>query len=110
MRAVVVTGVSSGIGEAIARVLMGKGIHVFGSVRKEADAERLRKQFGERFTALIFDVTNEPAVRHAAEQVGGALGTERLFGLVNNAGVAVPGPLLYLKIEDFRRQVDVNLA
>jgi NAD(P)-dependent dehydrogenase (short-subunit alcohol dehydrogenase family) len=110
MRAVVVTGVSSGIGEAIARVLIEKGIHVFGSVRKDADAARLRKQFGERVTPLIFDVTDEAGVRRAAQQVRDALGTERLFGLVNNAGVAVPGPLLYLKIEDFRRQVDVNLA
>jgi NAD(P)-dependent dehydrogenase (short-subunit alcohol dehydrogenase family) len=110
MRAVVVTGVSSGIGEAIARVLIEKGIHVFGSVRKEVDAERLRKQFGDRLTPLIFDVTDEAAVRRAAQQVRATLGSEKLFGLVNNAGVAVPGPLLHLKIEEFRRQVDVNLA
>ena len=110
MRAVVVTGVSSGIGEAIARVLIEKDIHVFGSVRKDADAERLREQFGDRLTPLIFDVTDEAAVRRAAQQVASALGTGKLFGLVNNAGVAVTGPLLHLKIDDFRRQIDINLV
>ena len=68
------------------------------------------KEFGANFTPLIFDVTDEAAVAAGAKQVEAALGGETLFGLVNNAGIAVPGPLLYLKIEDFKRQIDVNLT
>ena len=66
MKSVVVTGVSTGIGHAAAKVLAGKGFHVFGSVRKEADAARLKSELGARFTALIFDVTDEAAIRWPA--------------------------------------------
>ncbi|HKB48794.1 MAG TPA: SDR family NAD(P)-dependent oxidoreductase, partial [Ktedonobacterales bacterium] len=62
MRSVVVTGTSSGIGWGTAKVLVGKGIHVFGSVRKPEDAERLSKELGARFTPLLFDITDEAAV------------------------------------------------
>jgi NAD(P)-dependent dehydrogenase (short-subunit alcohol dehydrogenase family) len=92
------------------KVLIDSGFRVFGSVRKQADADRLKKEFGVNFTALIFDVTDEAAVAASAEQVEAALGGETLFGLVNNAGVATPGPLIYLKIDDFMRQLAVNLA
>ncbi len=109
MKSVVVTGVSTGIGWGCVKVLTASGFHVFGSVRKETDAERLAKEFGAPFTPLIFDVTDEAAVAAGAKQVEAALGGETLSGLVNNAGVAVPGPLLDLKIDEFRRQLDVNL-
>jgi NAD(P)-dependent dehydrogenase (short-subunit alcohol dehydrogenase family) len=82
---------------------------VFGSVRKLADAERLRSEFGGNFTPLIFDVTDEPAVLAAAREVRGALGGEKLAGLVNNAGIAVAGPVLELAADEFRRQMDVNV-
>ena len=107
---VVVTGASTGIGHACVKVLITNGIHVFGSVRKPADADRLAQEFGASFTPLLFDVTDEAAVAAAAGQVAAALGGTTLFGLVNNAGVAVPGPLLYLKADDFRHQLSVNLT
>ncbi|HEY4168144.1 MAG TPA: SDR family NAD(P)-dependent oxidoreductase [Reyranella sp.] len=107
---VVVTGASTGIGWGCVRILTAAGFHVFGSVRKSADAERLTKEFGANATPLLFDVTDEVAVTEAARKVEAALGNETLFGLVNNAGIAVPGPLLYLKIDDFRRQVAINLT
>jgi len=110
MKMVVVTGASTGIGWGCVKVLVASGFRVFGSVRKQADAERLTKEFGATFTPLIFDVTDETAVATGAKQVEAALAGETLAGLVNNAGVAVPGPLLSLKIEDFERQIAVNLA
>src|SRR5271170_2729104 len=110
MKSVVVTGVSTGIGWGCVKVLIAGGFRVFGSVRKEADADRLSKEFGSNFTPLIFDVTDEAAVGAGAKQVEAALGGETLLGLVNNAGVAVVGPLLNLKIEEFEHQLAVNLA
>lgn len=110
MKTVVVTGVSTGIGWATVKVLLAEGFRVFGSVRREEDAVRLAREFGAAFTPIIFDVTDARAVRDAADEVRRVLGGETLFGLVNNAGIAVPGPLLHLKIEDFRRQLDVNLT
>jgi NAD(P)-dependent dehydrogenase (short-subunit alcohol dehydrogenase family) len=109
-RSVVVTGASTGIGWASVKVLIADGIHVFGSVRKQADADKLSKEFGAGITPLIFDVTDEAAVAAGARKVEAALEGATLFGLVNNAGIAVPGPLLYLKVDDFKHQVDVNLT
>ncbi len=110
MQSVVVTGVSTGIGWGTTKVLIQKGFRVFGSVRKSSDAERLSKEFGENFVPLIFDVTDEPAVQAAAQKVREQLNGETLFGLVNNAGIAVPGPLLFLPTDDFRHQLEVNLV
>lgn len=110
MKSVVVTGVSTGIGWAIAEKLVRNGFCVFGSVRKQEDADRLTKQFGDNFVPLFFDVTDEAAVQAAAKQVREQLNGETLFGLVNNAGIAVPGPLLNLSTDDFRTQLEVNLV
>lgn len=109
MKSVVVTGASTGIGWSAAKILIGKGYRVFGSVRKQADAERLVKELGENFIPLLFDVTDEAAVRTAAEQVRKALNGDTLFGLVNNAGVAVAAPMLYYSIEEFREQLEINV-
>ena len=109
MKSVVITGASTGIGWATAKLLIERGFRVFGSVRKQADADRLRGEFGANFTPLLFDVTNEAAVLAAAREVRAALGGETLFGLVNNAGIAVAGPVLELAADEFRRQMDVNI-
>ncbi|GGQ97425.1 SDR family NAD(P)-dependent oxidoreductase [Deinococcus ruber] len=110
MNSVVVTGVSSGIGYGTVSVLLERGVQVFGSVRRQADAERLQADFGERFTPLLFDVTDEAAVARAAAQVSAALAGRTLSGLVNNAGVAVPAPLYNQPAADFRQQLDINLT
>ena len=110
MRSVVVTGTSTGIGWGTAKVLIAHGFRVFGSVRKASDAERLSAEFGELFVPLLFDVTDEAAVDAAAARVRGELAGEKLAGLVNNAGVAVAGPLLELPLAEFRRQIDINLT
>jgi hypothetical protein len=109
MKSVVITGASTGIGWATAKLLLDKGFRVFGSVRKEADAERLVSEFGGHFIPLLFDVTDEPAVLAAAREVRAALDGETLAGLVNNAGIAVTGPVLELSADEFRRQMDVNV-
>lgn len=109
MRSVVITGVSTGIGHATAKHLLAGGSRVFGSVRKPADAERLRAEFGAQFTPLLFDVTDDAAVKAAADQVRTALDGETLAGLVNNAGVVVPGALLDLDVSEFRTQMEINV-
>ena len=109
MRSVVVTGASTGIGHATAKLLLDKGFKVFGSVRKQADADRLKNELGANFTPLLFDITDEAAVLAAARDVRAALAGETLAGLVNNAGIAVAGPVLELSADQFRRQMDVNV-
>lgn len=110
MKSIVVTGASTGIGWGCVKVLTGKGFHVFASVRKSADADRLTHEFGANVTPLLFDVTDAPAVAKAAREVGEKLGAQPLFGLVNNAGIANPGPLLHIPIDSFRQQMEVNVT
>ena len=86
----------------------------FPRLRQRAQSRRTAsgcsKEFGPNFVPLIFDVTDAAAVARGAEQVAAALGGETLAGLVNNAGIAVAGPLLYLKLDEFRQQIEVNLT
>jgi hypothetical protein len=110
MKSVVVTGSSTGIGWGVAKVLISKGFRVFGSVRKAADGARLKAEFGANFVPVQFDVTDEAAVARGAAEVAAALGGETLAGLVNNAGIAVAGPLLFLKLDEFRQQIEVNIT
>ncbi|MBW4471725.1 MAG: SDR family oxidoreductase [Stenomitos rutilans HA7619-LM2] len=109
MKSVVVTGASTGIGWGTVKVLAQKGFHVFGSVRKAEDADRLVAEFGEAVTPLKFDVTDAAAIASAAKEVRERLNGETLFGLVNNAGIAVSGPLMHLPIDQYRFQMEINL-
>src|ERR1700684_92499 len=106
---VVVTGVSTGIGWGTTKVLVSKGFRVFGSVRKQADADHLQKEFGNGFVPLMMDITDADAVHQAVQRVGFMIGDRNLVGLVNNAGIVVSGPLLYLRPSEYRRQLDVNM-
>ena len=106
-RSVMVTGASSGIGRATVLELVSAGFHVFGTVRRETDAEGLRRQFPEVVTPLIMDLLDEDSVRAVGEVVND---TGPLFGLVNNAGAALPGPLETIPLEVFRRQIEINLT
>jgi len=109
MKSVIITGASTGIGWATAKLLLDRGFRVFGSVRRQADADRLKSELGANFTPLLFDVTDEAAVLAAAREVRGALNGETLAGLVNNAGIAVAGAVLEISADAFRRQMDVNV-
>jgi NAD(P)-dependent dehydrogenase (short-subunit alcohol dehydrogenase family) len=90
VRSVLVTGASTGIGRATALRLDSAGWRVFAGVRREEDAEALRQAGSERLAPLILDITDA--------------------GLVNNAGVAIPSPLETIPVDDFRRQIEVNLT
>jgi NAD(P)-dependent dehydrogenase (short-subunit alcohol dehydrogenase family) len=103
---VVVTGASTGIGEASALHLLDLGFEVFAGVRKDEDAERAESA-GLR--PLKLDVTDEGSIRKARDQVEEAVGSRRLAGLVNNAGIAVSAPLEFVPIDEFRHQLEVNL-
>ena len=107
-RSVVVTGVSTGIGLATARVLASHGVHIFGSVRKPADADRVHAELRDRFTPLVFDVTDVDAIQVAVPVIADRLGGDTLFGLVNNAGIAVGGPLIHQPLDEVRRHLEVN--
>ena len=106
---VVVTGASTGIGAATTAMLVEHGFHVFGNVRKSSDADRLTAAHGTAVTPLIFDVTDAKGIARSAQQVANALAGDNLVGLVNNAGIALGGPLMHFPIDDFREQLEVNV-
>lgn len=107
-RAVLVTGASTGIGEACALRLDRAGWRVFAGVRKEADAARLKAEASDRLTPVFIDVTDEGSIMKAEETVRNAVGEAGLAGLVNNAGISINGPLEFIPLEDLRRQLEVN--
>ncbi|MCH2043177.1 MAG: SDR family oxidoreductase [Saprospiraceae bacterium] len=110
MKSILITGTSTGIGLACAQVFTKAGYRVFGSIRKEEDAQRVSKELGKNFIPLLFDVTNLEQIRAAVLKVQEILGENKgLDGLINNAGIAVGGPLQLLPMEDFRWQFDVNV-
>lgn len=110
MKHILITGASTGIGYTTAKFLIQRGFHVYGSVRKQADADRLKTDLGAGFSPLIFDVTDEAAVRAAAQMLRTELNGEPLSGLVNNAGIAVSSPIMLYKIEEFRNQLEINIT
>jgi NAD(P)-dependent dehydrogenase (short-subunit alcohol dehydrogenase family) len=99
---VLVTGASTGIGEATVLHLRELGFDPIAAVRKDEDAERLEGQ-GLRTTRI--DVTDADQIAAARE----ALGDQPLAGLVNNAGIAVAAPLEFLPIDRLRQQLEINL-
>jgi NAD(P)-dependent dehydrogenase (short-subunit alcohol dehydrogenase family) len=105
-RAVVITGASSGIGAASAEALAREGFLAFAGVRTEADAAKVAA-LHQNVRALRLDVTDHDSIKAAAVNVA-ACGVP-LFGLVNNAGIAVGGPLEYLPLDQLRRQFEVNV-
>ena len=104
-----VTGASTGIGRAAVKVLTGHGWRVFAGVRKAADADSLRREFGDKVTSLLFDVTDAEAIKAAAGEVRAALAGRTLTGLVNNAGMALGGPLAHQPVEQIRQVFEVNV-
>jgi NAD(P)-dependent dehydrogenase (short-subunit alcohol dehydrogenase family) len=104
---VLVTGASSGIGEACAVLLARKGFRVFAGARRIARLKSLEGLGQGRITAVSLDVTDEDSIRAAVATI--AETGAGLWGLVNNAGVSVTGPLEQVPIDDWRRQYETNV-
>ncbi len=107
MKSILVTGASTGIGEASALRLDRLGHRVYAGVRKGADADRLKDQGSERLVPVHLDVTDtgqiEAVVKQIADEAGG------LAGLVNNAGIGKGGPVEYTDLDEWRKQFEVNV-
>lgn len=110
MRSVLITGTSSGIGEATALRLDRAGMRVFAGVRSLADGQALADQASERLHPLQCDITDDASVERAVREVTEAVGDDGLWGLVNNAGAGYPGPMETISIADLQAQLDVNLV
>jgi NAD(P)-dependent dehydrogenase (short-subunit alcohol dehydrogenase family) len=109
-KTVVITGASTGIGAACALHLDKEGFRVFAGVRKQSDAEALRSKASARLTPVSLDVADTLSISTAAGAVAGAVGEAGLDGLVNNAGVVVPGPVEFLPLPELRRQLEINVV
>jgi NAD(P)-dependent dehydrogenase (short-subunit alcohol dehydrogenase family) len=107
---VLVTGASSGIGQACALRLDSSGMRVFAGVRKQADAEALASRASARLTPLILDVTDAQSIAAAAATVSSAVGARGLDGLVNNAGVSGGEPVEFADLDAVRAMLEVNLV
>ncbi len=108
-RAVVVSGASKGIGRACVAELARRGYHVFAGVRSSTDGAALRDEAGDHVTPLTLDVTREADVARAADTVRDAVAARGVWGLVNNAGIVVAGPLEFLPGDALRDQFEVNV-
>ena len=109
MKSIVITGTSTGIGYASSKLFIENGYRVFGSVRNEADADKVSNELGSNFVPLIFDVTDEIAVKESVKVVKNQIGDQKLSGLINNAGLGVMGTIQSLSAEQFKYQFDVNV-
>lgn len=107
-QSIVITGASTGIGLACAIDLDRRGYKVFAGVRKEADAQKLREKGSERLKPLFLDVTDTTSIVEAVSIVGNTLSGAGLDALINNAGIAIVGPLECLPMHQMQRQFDIN--
>ncbi|MFN6562978.1 MAG: SDR family NAD(P)-dependent oxidoreductase [Nostoc sp. ChiSLP01] len=108
--AVVITGTSTGLGRATALLLAKQGYQVFAGVRTEKDAHSLKQAASGNLTPIIMDITKAEEIKSATEFVSLAVGNEGLFALINNAVVAVDGPLECIPIDDIRLNFEVNVV
>src|SRR5580704_16948746 len=108
-RSILVTGASTGIGEACAVEFDHLGWHVFAGVRRHEDGKRLEAKSSSRLRPVPLDVTDPASIDAAADEIAASVGDNGLTALVNNAGVAVGGPVEYIAIDEWRRQFEVNV-
>ena len=103
---VLITGSSSGLGKATAEKLAKEGFKVFAGVRKQEDKKTL-EQIHTNITPVFIDVTSDESVDCAFETIQKT--TNKLFALVNNAGVALAGPVEYIPVDILKKQFDINV-
>jgi NAD(P)-dependent dehydrogenase (short-subunit alcohol dehydrogenase family) len=106
---VLVTGTSTGIGRASARLLAGEGFRVFAAVRREEDAQSLRAEGLDGLVPILLDVTDADSIARAAKDVSVEVGEAGLSGLVNNAGIGFGGALEFADLDEIRRGFEVNV-
>ncbi len=108
--AIVITGASTGIGQATALFLDKAGFQVFAGVRKQSDADSLKQKSSSRLTPIILDVVDNASISEAALVVEESVGTKGLAGLVNNAGISTACPIEFFPLDIALKQVNVNLT
>ena len=106
---IVITGVSTGIGHAAAAAFLKRGYTVFGTVRQPSEAQALARAWGASFRALLVDVTDVDSIQRGLAEVATTLHGESLRALINNAGIALPGPFLEQDPNELRRMFEVNV-
>ncbi|KAA3629135.1 MAG: SDR family NAD(P)-dependent oxidoreductase [Bacteroidetes bacterium] len=109
MKYILITGASTGIGYTTAKFLIDKGFSVIGSVRKTNEVAKIESELGPNFKGVVFDVTDQQSISQSFHKVEDLVGEHGLFGLINNAGIAVAGPLQHLSIDRFEYQMNVNV-
>jgi len=108
-KSVLITGTSTGIGEACAISLHEKGVRVFAGVRRAEDGARLVEKTSSALIPLILDVTDAQMISEATERITELTGETGLSGLVNNAGITIAFPLEFLPMDALRKQLEVNV-
>jgi NAD(P)-dependent dehydrogenase (short-subunit alcohol dehydrogenase family) len=109
MKRILVTGASSGIGAATALHLDRRGMDVFAAVRSPGDGDNMLGEASDRLRLITLDVTDSGSIAKAMASVSECTGRAGLDGLVNNAGIGVPGPLEVIPVDELRRQLEVNV-
>ncbi|PQM62259.1 MAG: oxidoreductase [Rhodobacteraceae bacterium] len=109
IKSIVVTGASSGIGLSICKLFLKRGYVVFGTVRKKNQSSNLKKLLGDNFFPLVLDVRDKKAISESVLTVKKHLGHNSLTALINNAGIAILGPIEFLDPAVFQRQIETNL-
>ena len=113
-RSILVTGASTGIGRAAVQALLSQGFFVYAGVRDPAAGARLKAVAppgsADRLEAVTLDVTNAGHIRAVVHHLEHQLGEAGLWGLFNNAGISVTGPVEFLGIDGLRHQLEVNVV
>jgi short-subunit dehydrogenase len=107
-KAIVITGASSGIGKACALYLDQLGYNVYAGVRNQMDGEMLKNDASENLTPILLDVTNSESIQSATDLIKEETG-EKLFGLINNAGIGRGGALEATPVKEIKKLMDINI-
>jgi len=107
-RTVVITGASSGIGRATALHLDQLGFRVFAGVRRKTDGQALLEDASDKLIPILLDVTDDDSISTAVKSIADAT-AGKLFGLVNNAGLSLNGPLELVPVPEIKKLMDVNV-